>query len=160
MKQIIVAKTKLAMVDDEDYLYLSRFNWTLSAGHPVKETRSAKSRDVTFMVEFIVQKPHSQLRYYFKDRNPLNLMKSNIEVRTYSTQQVGLPKCRKRCSSIYKGVSFDKRSNRWQAYIENPIEGKRNRISKMFDTEREAAIWRNKIASTLYGDLAYQNIIN
>jgi hypothetical protein len=70
-----------------------------------------------------------------------------------SNHQRGL---RKDNSSGYKGVSFDKSANKYQALI--LINNKRKHLGR-FDTLEQAALAYNQAAQKYYGDEAYQNII-
>lgn len=99
-------------------------------------------------------------RYFFKNGNPLDLRKSNLEVRSCSNSSMGAKKTKSKTTSKYKGVCFDKRVGRWVAYVTKNVEGKRKRfLYKHFDNEKEAAIERDRVARELYGEYAYINII-
>ena len=60
-------------------------------------------------------------------------------------------------SSPYKGVSFNKRKNKWHAYIK--INGTRKHLW-FFLREKEAAAKYNEAAIELFGEYAYLNEIS
>lgn len=64
----------------------------------------------------------------------------------------------RKTSSIYKGVTFNKKTNCWQASIMS------NRVTRYlganFATEADAAKAYNKAAKELHGDFARLNVIN
>ena len=153
MKRIKLTKNKVAIVDDEDYPYISRFKWSFcSNGHAVRNS-------IRVYLEFFIKNKKSNERFVFKDRNPLNLRKENILVKTFSNACIGQGKCRPKKTSKYRGVCWDKRYSCWCAYVNWLEQGKRKRIIKYFKYEIEAVKWRDKKAKELYGELAYQNKI-
>lgn len=144
-KRIHCGYNIFATVDDEDYEYLSKFNWHLANGHP---SRYAGKSNFVYMVFFIKQKAKNQ-RYVFIDRDPLNLTRGNIRISTWANAGVLSRKTNKECSSIYKGVCFDKRSGKWLAYLTKRREsdGVRVRVLyKLFSSEEEAAEARRLVA--------------
>ena len=156
---ITLTNGKVAIVDDKDYIYLSRFNWVDNNGHP---SRNVNKRSL-LMADFIMQRTRGRFRYYFKNGNTYDLRKKNIELLTFSQVGILLPKCSKICSSVYKGVFWDKRRKKWVAYIYSPSETVNNkRIRKhyylgTFENEWLAAVAYNKKVVELYGNKAYQN---
>lgn len=56
-------------------------------------------------------------------------------------------------SSIYKGVSFNKSCNRWQAYIYD----KKHIHLGLFDSEIDAAIAYDRAAEEVFGEYSYLN---
>ena len=60
----------------------------------------------------------------------------------------------KKCSSIYKGVSWDKDWNKWEAYIY--CDSKKRRLG-FFDSEIEAAKTYDTAAVKYFGEFAYLN---
>jgi hypothetical protein len=159
MKEIRLTNGKVAIVDDEDFLYLSRFRWKLgSTGHAVMTGGTSSHCWTVYMEEFIKEKPRSR-RYFFVNQNPLDLRKNNIELRTFANHSIGQGKCRIKKTSVYRGVCWDKRYNCWCAYVnwKNFDKNKRERALKYFKDEKEAAVWRNEKAVEIFGEFAYQN---
>lgn len=156
MKKISLGNKRYALVDDEDYSYLSRFNWVLgSTGHVFRNMHCSKCHTTTslFMVQLIVTTP-SWAKVNYKDRNPLNLQKDNIIFAPFGMASHRNSKI-KDCSSIYKGVT--KRPGGWSARI---IKDKVTYNLGIFNTEEKAAEAYNEKAVELYGEEAYQNVIH
>jgi len=63
---------------------------------------------------------------------------------------------KRRCSSIYKGVHWYKKGNKWCASI--CFNKKRLHIG-LYDTEEEGAFAYNKKAIELFGEYAHLNVI-
>lgn len=178
MKKIPLKEDKYVLVDDEDYDFMSRFNWYASVGGVT--TRIPKQNGKYILVEmwrFLVNTKqntgHFKKEIVYKDKNNLNLQKENLVIVDIPTT-LHLNKKRTRGNfgetptSMYKGVSCRRRMTRkkdnnikytpptpWRAEI--TYRGKTQ--LKYFKTEKEAGLWYNKKAKELYGEYAYQNKI-
>lgn len=89
------------------------------------------------------------------DRNKLNNKIENLREVTSSQNSMNR-KPNKNCSSKYKGVCWDKRANKWKAYI--TIDNKINHLG-YFINEIDAAISYNVIAKKYFGEYIYLNEI-
>lgn len=160
MKKIELTKGKYAIVDDDDYPYISRFKWTTGTeGHAVRCMKLGREGQV--MLEYFIKSKGKGQRYVFKDGNPLNCTKENIQILSWGQASAFFKKTKSKTTSKYKGVCFDKRSKKWLAYITKRDEnGKRVKLLwKLFDNENDAAVERNKAAIEIFGDMTYQNVI-
>lgn len=160
MKKIPLTKGKFAIVDDEDFPYISRFKWTLGvANHAVRCMKLGRDGQV-HMEYFIVSKPHGRSRYIFKNGNPLDCRKENILIMNFADATTFFKKTQKKTTSKYKGVCWDKREEKWCAYLTQRQNGKRVKVLyEFFDNEDDAARARNKKAKEVFGEFAYQNKI-
>ena len=172
MKKIKLTQGKYAIVDDEDYHYLSRFNWRyclIDNLSSAKRLLTNKFGRIDISIEdFILKRPIGSARkMIFKNGNRLDFRKNNLDFIGIEgvTQRA---KKQKNTSSIYKGVTKNTRKvknlsrirgKKWLAQIEKNISGKRCWFKKGFDDEKEAAKWYNKQAIKLFGKFAYQNKI-
>jgi len=158
MKKIKLIRGKFAIVDNEDFPYLSRFNWSLGkTGHA---TRQIKGNYVELYMEFFIKQKSKGERYLFKNRNPLDLRKENILVTNFGVSSAFSKKTSSETSSRFKGVYWDKRAKKWIAYLTARIGDKRVKLLwQSFDNEKEAALARNKKAIEIFGQYAYQNKI-
>jgi len=179
MKEIKLTQGKFAIVDDEDYNYLSRFNWNLSSTASGSERALHAIRvgdKVVYipMERFILGSPseNSQSKQYIHlnndnlDNRKENIRLTDIGIRVHHSVKMGT-NSGKKYSSKYKGVcqsQKDKGLNRWRAYIsdsnQKDLRGNKLQIKiGSFETENGAALTYNKKAIELYGEHAYQNII-
>jgi hypothetical protein len=173
MKRIPLTQGKYAIVDDEDYPFLSRFSWQANRCNGVDSVATnfklQNGRWVAIPMNRFLYKPKIQYRVIFANKNALDNRKENIKLipsavfngtacKMYIRFAVK-GKMRRNPTSIYKGVSFvkDKRykNKKWKSTIQ--FQGKQE--VKMFATEKEGAIWYNEKAKELFGEFAYQNKI-
>ncbi len=164
MRKIKLTKGKYAIVDDEDYPYISKFTWGLRSGDDgylyaltsIPLIRSKKYARIA-MQNFIVRHKNTE-RIYFKNRNGLDCRKENLEVLNFKIHQYSHIKMKNKTSQ-YKGVNVHKGnylSKRWVAHIS---KDNKTYYLGQFNSEKKAAEAYNQKARLLYGKLAYQNEI-
>ena len=157
MKRIQLTKGKYAIVDDEDYPYLSRFHWDLvSDNYVVRRITTYKKEQFLIGIEyFILGSAHTGgSRIVHKNHNPLDCRKENLEYRKNSVAVHNKRKTKNPKSSIYKGVHWAVRYQKWETKIAKDY--KCIYIGR-FTKEKEAAKAYNKKALELYGEYAFQN---
>lgn len=162
MKQIPLTKGQYAVVDDEDYAWLSAFNWhTLPTGagsnRPVAATGYIKDGTNTrrLMHRMILEHRGTQLEGLDVDHingNTLDNRRHNLRACTH-TQNMQNKRKMKATSSRYKGVSRRK-SGRWRAYIR--IDGRLIHLGQ-WDSELEAARMYDAAARQRFGQYARLN---
>lgn len=157
MKKIKLTRGQSVMVDDEDYNRMNKWEWFAEKQHD----RYYASRVFLIgglrikvkMANLIMDVPKGKICNYI-DTNRLNLQKSNLRVCTQAqnlqNQQVQ-HKCK---SSIFKGVSYLKGRNRWQAYIK--VNGKDVHLGT-FKIEMNAALAYDDASRKYYGEFARPN---
>lgn len=165
MKKIPLTKGKFAIVDDEDYPYLSRFDWYAN-----------KKKDIEYAITGIyMNKVTTQIPlHYFltkrrqgyvivhKNRNCLDNRKSNLLMVRACISHHRTKKYKMRSDnrtgirSKYKGLCWDKRNKKWQVSI---MKDKKRTYVGIFKEEKKGAEAYNKKAKELYGKFAYQNKI-
>jgi hypothetical protein len=141
----IAVKSKLTLVDDEDFELLNKYNWCQdSNGYVV----SGRGKELLRMHRVIMNTPFGLVTDHI-DGNKLNNQKSNLRICTCA--QNG----RNRSSSYtYKGVYVFR--NKFQSSIK--LNKKAIHLGT-FNTEIEAAIAYNKAAIIYHGEYAKLNII-
>jgi len=172
MKYINLPQGKKAIVDDEDYPYLNRFKWVLSSkeSNNLRAIRKIKvgAKNVTLAMErFIIDVEESDHVILHKNGDTLDNRKDNLIAGYFGMKNHRGAKFKtqhgKKCTSIYKGVYKESKGNLWRAVIctrERTEKGNRKQKKiGSFKTEREAALAYNEEAKELYGEYAYQNII-
>jgi len=155
MKKIKLTGGKYALVDDEDYPYLNRFKWGISAkGYAYREVKRNKNSDWLAMHQLVIQ-GISGCVIIHRNQDTLDNRKCNLfncgknTLQHSNRKRVGL-------TSTYKGVHWDKQHNKWRASIS--YDKKKFNMGRYL-SEKEAALVYNKKARVLYGEFAYQNII-
>lgn len=166
MKKIII-NDKQIILDDEDYIYLSKFKWKIvKKGNDyyvvVKKMKGIGRRTVQlYLHEFLIELDNQDC-IGFKNKNTLDNRKENL---FGVSKGYNIARTRKRVTangkkptSKYKGVC---------QRIRKGITGYEVRITKdkkvnyvgYYKTEREGALAYNKKAEELYGEFAYKNNI-
>lgn len=153
MKEIILSRGMVALVDDEDFERVNQFKWNAQKG---KKTFYA-SRYIHGSISQRGKKMH-QLIMEGKmsdhiDRNGLNCQKSNLRPCTNQQNQMNRPG-RENSSSTYKGVSWQKKIKKWGAYIR--VDYKLIHLG-FYVSEIEAAKAYDKKALELFSEFAYLN---
>ena len=130
-------------VDDEDYYWLSQWNWNaVSIKNKIYVKRSKKKgvlksgvKYEVFLHRVIMRCNDSNLVVDHIDGNPLNNQKSNLRICTKAENNRNTSS-HKNSSSKYLGVTYDKARNKWNAQL--MVNGKRV-LTKRYITEIEAA---------------------
>lgn len=130
---IELTQGKHAIVDDEDFEWLSQWKWCYHNGYAVRTDNSLPRRTVLMHRE--VMKAPDGLEVDHKHFNRLDNRKSELEIVTHQKNQANLPMF-KTNKSGFKGVNWDKVRKRWIAFICR--EGKRKNLGR-YDTPEEAA---------------------
>ena len=164
MKEIPLSGGSTALIDDEDYSYLSRWKWHNGGGYAVRTeyetimvTHQGKRRKVfipqrIIMAREIMRAPSGRKVIHLNgdnlDNSRANLaLAGNGDIKHRRGKQAG-------CSSKYKGVIYQKNVGKWRARI--TIDGKLTCLG-LYDTEKEAALAYNEAAKKHYGELARLN---
>lgn len=157
MKKIPLTKGKYALVDEEDYDYLSKWKWCCdSKGYGFRtekrsETGRQKRRGVYIHREVMSNPKGLQIDHINGDT--LDNRKSNLRLASHS-ENMRNRKLQKNNTTGYKGVWFNKKRNRYIATIR--INGQ-SRTIKSAETAEEAAEAYNERATEIYGNFARLN---
>jgi hypothetical protein len=157
MKEIPLTKGYVAIVDDEDYEELMRFPWHVGSirDHGPYAQRHGygpgEKRTVSMHRAIMHAPPHVMVDH--RNGNGLDNRKANLRFCTNSENQ----RNRRQCYgvSIYKGVVFNKKANKWAARI------KHNGVNiwlGCFESEIQAAYAYDDAAHRLFGVFACCNM--
>jgi len=142
-----------AIVDDEDYELLSKFNWSAVCVRSLVYACRVKDGKMVLMHREIAC-PKDGFVVDHIDSNGLNNQKANMRCIKQENNLRNARKCNRITSSKYKGVSYSKVGNgRWKMSIGS---GK-NRKYKSFNTELEAAAAYDNMAKQMFGEYAHLN---
>lgn len=159
MKKIELTKGKVALVDDEDFEFLSQWKWfTHSTGGgvrneplPVYISRSKRQKTI-FMHRVIMNCPEDMVVDHL-DHNRFNNQKSNLRI-CIQNNNMKNRKLNINNTSGYKGVILEKRTGKWVATIQ---ANKRGKYLGSFETPEDAAKAYDTAAKELHGEFAHLN---
>lgn len=150
MKLIPLTKGKFAKVDDADYDWLMQWKWLFDGQYASRTGKLNEGRKHISMHRQIMGTMGTNILTDHKDRDKLNCQRDNLRIATHSENM------RNRAAYGFSklcGVSFEADRNKWRGGIF--VNGVR--IRKRFDTEIEAAKWRNEMAIKYFGEFASIN---
>lgn len=157
MKEIQLTQDKVALVDDCDFERLNRFKWCAwSSGrtfYAVRNLYQAGQRVSTIRMHRLILNTPDNMETDHWDGNGLHNWRNNLRVCTGQQNQRNR-KPRIGCSSNYKGVYWDKRSQKWSSRIF--FDEKRKHLG-YFISEFKAACAYDKAAKNYFGEFARLN---
>lgn len=157
MKEIPLTQGKTALVDDEDYDELSRYNWFYQGKYAARHTKIADNskKKIIYMHHAIVgQKTGLEVDHVSGQR--LDNRKENLRHVTHAQNLYNKGLRVKETSSQFKGVGWSKHFEKWRARI---IINRKDIHLGLFDIEKDAATAYNNAATELYGEYARLNVI-
>lgn len=118
MKQIPLTQNKFAIVDDNDFEFLSKFKWAYHNGYATrKETIGHRKYITVFMHRKILGLQFGDKRFCdHKNLNRLDNRRDNLRICDRSENTINC-KLLSSNTSGYKGVHFLKKLNKWRAVI-------------------------------------------
>lgn len=150
MREIPLTQGQSALVDDEDYHWLSRYTWHAQKYRENKYYAYTNIGKYSLSMHgLIMARTHCD----HKDRNGLNNQKDNLRVASRSQNGCNRVRAIKNKTG-YRGVYEN--NDKFQARVS--IQGKRI-YAPSKDTKKEAAIAYNSLAIEHYGEFAILNII-
>lgn len=158
MIEITLSQDKIAIIDDEDYDVVSQYHWhTRKTPHNFYAVTHIYKEDkrTTLAMHQLITLPNFGQQVDHKNGNGLDNRRENLRIVTH--QENNFNRKYTFGTSKYKGVSWHKRDNYWQATI------KFNKKAKMlgyFKEEKEAALAYNVAAKKYFGEFASLNEID
>ena len=153
MKEIILTRGKLALVDDEDYYKLIIYKWTaLKAKNGRWYATRFDGLAYTYMHAEIMKTKYGE-DVDHRNHDGLDNQRHNMRVCTRSQNHANRRKLTP-ASSKFKGVCYHKATNRWRAYIKKDYV---QRYLGIYNTETDAALAYNEAAIKLFGEFALIN---
>jgi len=153
-KHIPLTQGKFALVDDRDYEELSKHKWYYEHGYARRDYQIAGKRHRVYMHKLIAGTPDGMHTDHING-DKLDNRAENLRVCSASENQMNSEK-NKNSSSKYKGVSFYKRDEKWQAGI---MLNRKDIYLGRFTSEIEAAKAYNEAAINYFGEFAKLNIL-
>jgi hypothetical protein len=151
MKEMLLTKGKVALVDDEDYKFLIQWKWNFSStGYAARNGGTYKKRK-NIKMHRLIMRATSGMEVDHINGNRLDNRRCNLRICTRSQNHcnVGLSS---RNTSGFKGIVFDYKT--WNAKITK--NGKRIHLG-CFKNKEDAARAYDRAAKELFGEFAKLN---
>lgn len=153
MKTIKLSMGQFAMVDDEDFEYLSQWKWsTVKGKHTFYAVRRGPNNSKIIMHRLLMGFPEQEIDHW--DRNGLNNQRENLRVATTSQNQANRRVQRASHGLPFKGIYKPPKRTKWQARI---CFNNRMLHIGCFPSAVEAAHAYDKRAQELFGEFALLN---
>ena len=157
MKEIPLTQGQVAIVDDEDFVLMGDYKWSLSSsGYACRDQYINGKPKRLYMHRVIMGNPCNGYEVDHINGNSLDNRHKNLRLVTHRQNLANQKKQNRKLSSIYKGVYFDKATGKWRGQVGS--KGKKYALGR-FITEREAALAYNKAAIEHFGQYANLNEI-
>lgn len=150
MQKIKLSQGKYAIVDDEDYDLVSRYNWYYNEGYAKAYYQGKRLR----MHRLILKAKNGQ-QIDHRNRNRLDNQRSNLRICTLQENNRNIT-LRKDNTSGYKGVSLDKSTGHWRPLVY--VDGK-VKTSGQFLNKHHAALVYDLWATFFHKDFASTNFV-
>ena len=161
MKEILLSKGYVTVVDDEDYAELTQHKWCVINDAPPRmyamraERMPNGTRRYLLMHRVIMQVPKGLCVDHING-DPLDNRRENLRICTVSQNLMNQRIQKRAKSSRHKGVSWNKLRNKWYAKIKQ--DGQSYHLG-VFDDEDDAARVYNAAAIERFGEFALLNEI-
>ena len=154
MKQIVLTKARVAVVDDEDFSRLSITKWFAvdCAGSFYARTHIGGGKQ-EYMHRIVMNAPRG-MQVDHVNHDTLDNRKENLRLCTQSQNNANMRKPSGKWSSRYKGVTWHSKRRKWCAH--GRVNGRYTHLG-LFVTEEDAARAYDANARKQYGDFALVN---
>lgn len=159
MKEIILSQGKVALVDDEDFEWLSKWKWSTQwAPHNYYAVRTEYGeKNKTVYMHREITHPPNNLDIDHINHNGLDNRRENLRFCT-TAQNTHHQIKRDGHTSGFKGIYWNKRKKKWQAKIRLTANGISKQIFLgLFDSEIHGALAYDEAAKKYFGDFAELN---
>lgn len=153
MRILELSRGKNTLIDDEDYDYLNKWKWCChSSGYAIRTQYLSGKKHKTIWMHRILMNTSIGMHTDHINGNKLDNRRCNLRICTPS--QNGANRKIQKASSVFKGVSWNKKIRLWKAAIK--VSGKQYYLG-WFKNEKEAALAYNNAARKFFGEFSYLN---
>jgi len=158
VKELILSKGRVAIVDDEDFEALNQYKWSYmltqsGLEYAIRRTRKHETEkpQARLLHRQIMNTPRHLLTDHING-NGLDNRRENLRICTPSQNNIN--KRKKGTTSTYKGVYFDKARGKFRSHI--IVEGKSIFLGR-YETELESALAYDRASVKYHGEYANNN---
>jgi len=160
-KEIQLTQGKVAIVDDEDYEWLSQWKWyavkSYNMFYAVRNITKPGGKQTLILMHRVILglEPGDPQLCDHKNHTGLDNRRDNLRICNNSQNHQN--EClRRNHSSAFKGVSWRKSRNKWRALI--GVDGKQKHLG-YFNSEIEAVKAYDESAKIYFGEFACINLL-
>ena len=155
MKEIPLAHKKgVALVDDADFELVTMFKWHMkSKGRAATNLPKISGKQPTLLMHRLIMDAKAGQQIDHINGDPLDNRRENLRFCTASQNKANT-KRHSDCTSGYKGVTWQKSVDKWQAQIQ--VNGKKKYLG-CFGTADDAAKAYDQAAIEHFGEFARPN---
>jgi len=140
-KEIPLTKGLKAIVDDEDYEFLSKFKWHVCGriyGNHYAARRSKKDNRPYVWMHRVIMNPPDDMQVDHIDGNGLNNTKENLRI---CTEKQNHANCKRRRTnkSGHKGIYFYKQRKKWVVQVAHKHVGIFSSYNDAIEAYKDAA---------------------
>lgn len=139
------------LVDDEDFEFVSKTSWHIDDKGYARGCVGNKNK---FMARLIMNATDPNIYVDHKNGNTLDNRRENLRLASNSQNQANRRNHSKNTSG-YRGVTFSKSTNKWQAAIK--VAGKNIHLG-VFETPELAGIAYKQAADMYFGEFAEHKV--
>ncbi len=156
-KEIKITDGMKALVDDEDFDRLVKYNWNAHYGgrrcYAIRFSHMVDGKGVYVLMHREILSPDGDVDHI--NGNGLDNRRSNLRAATRSQNSMN-QRPRPDGRSKYKGVCWHKQHKKWRAYIS--MNYKQKHVG-LYTTQLEAALAYDRAALELFGEFARPNFL-
>ncbi len=157
VKEIKLTKGKTTLVDDDDFEYLSQWQWYVNSGYAARQMYVGAGKQHQILMHRVIANTPEGMFTDHINGNKLDNRKCNLRVVTRSQNCRNQGPRIQKISSQHKGVYWHKRDRRWRATI---TTDERRIWLGDFKTELEAANAYKEAARKYHGEFARTESFN
>lgn len=151
-KEIILLHGEIALVDAEDYDYLSKWGWHRSTKGYAVRSEVVNGKKTTIMMHRVITGAPAGTPVDHANRITLDNRRKNLRLCDTTHNHANRGKTRGR--SQFKGVIWDQQKEKWRAGL---IKYRRQIYGGHYSEEAEAARAYDRLATEHYGEFACVN---